>query len=187
MKDIIPEDVKFFNILEQDIHTLHSSLHIWEQGIHKIQFSPNMRTRHSQNPVLSTHEDKTFTNYSLSKHENKTQITVLSTHDNQQSFRVQNMFLDLKESRQIGATIYGGKCLLTVIPCMNQTEMFTLPLLVFPWGSMKEDLMNDKPPGSISSCHSSLEYNFILILSGSSTLEHRQTIEWRFNHFNFIW
>jgi hypothetical protein len=42
------------------------------------------------------------------------------------------MFPDLKENRQIGATIYGGKCLLTVIPRMNQTEMFTLPLLVFP-------------------------------------------------------
>jgi len=43
----------------------------------------------------------------------------------------------------------------TVVNCMSPTGHFISPLLVFPRKNMKQELMNDTPPGSIHACHPS--------------------------------
>jgi hypothetical protein len=43
--------------------------------------------------------------------------------------------------------------LVTVVTCMNPTGHFIPPLLAFPRKTMKQELMNGTPPGSIHACH----------------------------------
>jgi hypothetical protein len=42
-----------------------------------------------------------------------------------------------------------------VVACMSPTASFIPPLLAFPRKTMKQELMNGTPPGSIHACHPS--------------------------------
>lgn len=45
--------------------------------------------------------------------------------------------------------------LITVVTCMNATGIYVPPLIMFPSKSMKEELLDGAPAGSILACHPS--------------------------------
>jgi len=62
--------------------------------------------------------------------------------------------LGLKGKRQIYSVQSADRgSLLTVVICLSPTGHFIPPLLVFPRKYMKQEMMNDSPPGSIHACH----------------------------------
>lgn len=61
-----------------------------------------------------------------------------------------------KGKRQIGALTGAERgSLVTIIPCTSAVGNFVLPLVIFPWKNMNNQLMKGAPPGSIADCHPS--------------------------------
>ena len=64
--------------------------------------------------------------------------------------------LGLKGKRQIPSLQSEERgSFVTIVTCMSPTRHFIPPLLVFPRKNMKQEMMNDIPPGSIHACHPS--------------------------------
>ena len=62
----------------------------------------------------------------------------------------------LKDKRQVSSVQSAERgSLVTVANSMGPTGHFIPPLLAFPRKNMKQELMNDTPPGSIQACHPS--------------------------------
>jgi hypothetical protein len=85
--------------------------------------------------------------------------------------------LGFKGKRQISSVQSADRVsLVTVLTCMSPTGHFIPPLLVFPRKHMKQELMNDTPPGSIHACHPSgwIQRDFHRVFFIPSNIRSRQ-------------